>query len=54
MNFDIPEDGNELYFFELFFTDEPLEHLTDETDRYAHDFFQSIKDKLRPSSDFKK
>ena len=34
--------------------DELLEYLTDETNRYAHDFFQVNKDKLRSSSDFKK
>ena len=39
INFDIPEDASELYFFKLFFTDELLEYLTDETNRYAHDFF---------------
>ena len=37
-----------------FFTDELLEYLTDETNRYAHDFFQVNKDKLRSSSDLKK
>ena len=40
INFDIPQDVNELYFFELFFTDELLEYLADETNRYADDFFQ--------------
>ena len=54
INFDIPEDANELYFFKLFFTDELLEYLTDETNRCAHDFFHINKDKLRPSSDFQK
>ena len=54
INFDIPEDASELYFFKLLFTDELLEYLTDETNRYAHDFFQVNKDKLRSSSDFKK
>ena len=54
INFDIPEDANELYFFKLFFTNEFLDYLTDETNRYGHDFFQVNKDKLRPSSDFKK
>ena len=54
INFDIPQDTNELCFFELFFTDELLEYLTDETNRYADDFFQTNKNKLRPSSDFKK
>ena len=33
INFDIPEDSKELYFFELFFIDELLEYLTDETNR---------------------
>ena len=54
INFDIPKDTNELYFFEIFFTDKLLEYLTDETNRYARDFFHVNKDKLRPSSDFKK
>ena len=54
INFDILEGVNELYFFELFFTDELLEYLPDERNRYAHDFFQINKDKLRPSSEFKK
>ena len=54
INFDIPKDSNELNFFELFFTDELLEYLTNETNRYARDFFQVNKDKVRPSSDFKK
>ena len=31
INFDIPEDANELYFFKLFFTDDVLEYLPDET-----------------------
>ena len=40
ITFDIPESSLALYFFELFFTDELLEYLTDKTNRYAHDFFQ--------------
>ena len=54
INFDIPEEAHELYFFDLFFTDELLEYLTVETNMCAHDFFQVNKDKLRPSSGFKK
>ena len=54
INFDIPEDSNKFYFFEFFFSDELLEYLTDETNRYADDFFEVNKDKLRPSSDYKK
>ena len=31
INFDIPEDAIELYFFKLFFTDDALKYLPDET-----------------------
>ena len=54
INFDIPEDTNKLYFFKLFFTDELFEYLTDETNRYAQDFFQVNKYKLRSSSECQK
>ena len=53
-NIDIPDDADELYFFQLFFTDEILQHLTDETNRYAKNYFELCKDKLKPSSDLKK
>jgi len=54
LNFDAPDHADELFFFEQFFTEELLQHLTDETNSYADEFFQENNDKLGPSSDFKR
>ena len=53
-NFIIPDDANELYFFKLFFTDELLESVTLETNKFASEYLQKNKDKLKEHSDFKK
>ena len=47
-NFIIPDDANELYFFKLFFTDELLESVTLETNKYASEYL------LKEHSNFKK
>ena len=53
-NFITPDDANELYFFKLFFTDELLESVTLETNKYASEYLQENKDKLKEHSDSKK
>ena len=47
-NFITPDDANELYFFKLFFTDELLESVTLETNKYASEYL------LKEHSNFKK
>ena len=53
-NFIIPDDANELYFFKLFFTDELLESVTLETNKYVSEYLQKNKDRLEEHSNFKK
>ena len=53
-NFITPDDANELYFFKLFFTDELLESVTLETNKYAFEYLQKNKDRLKEHSNFKK
>ena len=53
-NFIIPDDVNELYFFKLFITDELLESVTLETNKYASEYLQKNKDRLKEYSNFKK
>ena len=43
INYDIPQDASELYFFELFFADELLEYLTDEQIGMLMIFFKQTK-----------
>ena len=54
VDFIIPDDANELYFFKLFFTDELLESVTFETNKYAFEYLQKNKDRLKEHSEFKK
>ena len=53
-NFIKPDDANELYFFKLFFTDELLESVTLETNKYVSEYLQKNKDRLEEHSNFKK
>ena len=51
-NFIRPDDANESYFFTLFFTDELLEPLTLETNKYASEYLQKNKDWLKEHYNF--
>ena len=53
-NFIIPDDANELYFFKLFITDQLLELVTLETNKYASEYLQKNKGRLKEHSNFKK
>ena len=49
--FDVPDNANELFLFENFFSNEMLDYLTRETNSYADEF---LPQKLGLSSDFKR
>ena len=53
VDFIIPDDANELYFFKLFFTDELLESVTFETNKYASEYLKNI-DRLKEHSNLRK
>ena len=41
MNFDVPDEANELYFFKLFISDEVIKDITDQTNLYAKQYFET-------------
>ena len=49
----IPDDADELFFVKLFFTDDVLESVRSETNRYAKEYLTANKETLKLSSDFK-
>lgn len=49
----IPDDADELYFFTLFVTDEVLQSIVTETNRYAAEFLEKNHEKLKPKSRFR-
>ena len=49
----IPDDADELFFVKLFFTDDVLESVRSETNRYAKEYLTANKETFKLSSDFK-
>lgn len=51
----IPEDSNEMYFLSLFMTNEVLDNILSETNKYANDYIEKEKkaNKLPPKSRFR-
>ena len=50
MNFDVPDEANELYFFKLFISDEVIKDITDQTNLYAKQYFEPIRGNSQPKS----
>ena len=54
INFDIPENADELYFYKQFITDNIITDITYQRNLYAHQYLDANQEKLRENSTAKK
>ena len=47
---DLQDDANPIDFFNLYFTDAVIQKISDETNRYAHQFLEKVGPNLKPYS----
>ena len=50
INIPIPDDADELYFFQLFIADQVIDNITNETNLYAEQYVEANRENIKDNS----